>query len=213
MAGTSLEINPALLAQIEKEVKELRQALQDIKGVLTNVALAMPITFDAPAIFGGMADGTDVTIRYPGVTFKGYSGGDTYARKPKFGTAHAGSNVISTVGNTAQDCALGEPDGIEARFVAPQKQVYVWARPIALPGSGFGATSKDTPYLRAYDANGHILAESTYPLNLLSTQNPPWQQLICTSGSTDIVSVLFSCTVNQGGTTMVAYFDDFAFFR
>lgn len=197
-----------------RKISAADEAIISLGATRQPIFAQVPITFDRHGS-AVLNDGDIVDTAFAGVTFSSVSGGHVYARRPLFGTAHSGNNVASTSPKPPQpqDCSVGEPDGIKAVFTAPQRKVYVWTCPAQLPEGGLGATSRDQPYLRAYDANQNLLGEAScsYPLNPPNAVNPGWSQLVFESSSANIASVRMSVTVNQGGPPVVAYFDDFAF--
>jgi hypothetical protein len=179
-----------------------------LAGAVAMLALAGALPAHAETInFDGVADGTALGTRYPGVTFSQALGGNVYARNTT--AARSPTNVVS-VFQTGVPMYGAFYGAVQAEFATLQRSVSIDASAGLLP-EGLG-TPQNRPYLQAFDANGALLATVYFQGALPGVGGTsPYETLTFVSPTANIRKVLFSVQQGQPGPKVYGYFDNLAF--
>ena len=176
--------------------------------MLSVVALACAFAAQADTLnFDGLADGTVLGTRFPGITFTQALGGDVYARTST--AARSPSNVAS-VFQTGIPMYGAYYGAVDAEFATLQRSVSIDAA-AARPPEGLG-TPLNRPFLQAFDANGALLATVYFQGTLPDAGGvSAYEPLTYVSPTANIKKVRFSTQQTQGGPTVYGYFDNLGY--
>lgn len=178
---------------------------RSLQTLLSAVALACVAAAHADTVnFDGLADGTVLGTRYPGITFTQALGGDVYARTS---TASRSPSNVASVFQTGNPMYGAQYGAVDAAFATPQRSVSIDAA-AARPPEGLG-TPLNRPYLQAFDAAGNLLATVYFQGALPDAGGiSPYETLTYVSSTTNIAKVRFSTQQGAGGPPVYGYFDN-----
>ena len=190
-----------MMTRLSAGKKWLAVVAAGVLGV-SQAASAETINFD------GVANGTDISNAYAGVTFSNPLGGGIFARSTSF--AASAGNVVSVfeTGFPQFDARWGAVDVV---FSTLQQTVSIDAAPVA-PFEFLGFLSK-LPFIDAFDAAGNLLAADYYSGVLPDdvAEVGAYETLTVSSAAGNIAKVRFSSQAPTGGPATYGLFDNLTF--
>jgi hypothetical protein len=157
--------------------------------------------------FDDVAAETVINTHYSGLTFTNPIGGNVVARNG-FGNAASSPNVVCITNQGGGPDFDAQYGAVDVRFATPMKVVKIDTAPVA-PAEFLTPLTK-LPFLQAFDANTNLLATVYYsgPLPTNSSQVGPYQTLVYSSPSTNIVFARFTVQNPLGATPTYGLFDN-----